>query len=80
MMAAPQTHGAHAAPVSSDRRGSANSATKAEATLIAQLALAGHVVTRGQCGDYNCSKWGYIFYAQDLETLRQFAIKLRVLR
>ena len=51
---------------------------KTEATLIAQLALAGHCVQRGACGGYTVSKWGYSYYAQDLAALRDFAIRLGV--
>lgn len=51
---------------------------KAEATLIAQLALAGHVVHCGPCDDYSVSKWGYSYYARDLVDLRDFAAKLGV--
>jgi hypothetical protein len=57
-----------------------NPMSKAEATLIAQLALAGHTVTRGKCDDYNVSKWGYTFYAQDFDALRAFSVKLGVVK
>jgi len=43
------------------------------ATLIAQLALAGHVVIRGQSGDFTCSKWCMTRYCQDLAELQAFA-------
>ena len=48
------------------------------ATLIAKMALAGHVVIRGKSADFNVSKWGLIFYAQDVVALEAFARKLGV--
>ena len=51
---------------------------KDESTLIARLALAGHVVYRGNCNDYTVCKWGLSFYAQDLAELSAFAIRLGV--
>ncbi len=53
-----------------------NPISKVEATLFAQLALAGHTVTRGQSDDYNVSKWGQTFYAQDFDALKAFAAKV----
>lgn len=51
---------------------------KDESTLIARLALAGHVVHRGNCNDYTVCKWGLSYYAQDLAELTAFAIRLGV--
>ena len=51
---------------------------KDESTLIARLALAGHVVHRGNCNDYTVSKWGLSYYAQDFTELSAFAIRLGV--
>jgi hypothetical protein len=51
---------------------------KAESTLLARLALAGHVVHRGNCNDYTVCKWGHSFYAQDLTELTAFATRLGV--
>ena len=63
-----------------------NSATgqrpsKAIATQIAQLALAGHAVQQLKCGDFLVCKWGYsqnAKYAQDPEALQHVARKLGV--
>ena len=52
--------------------------SKAIATQIAQLALAGHAVQRLKCGDFLVCKWGYSHYAQDFEALQAFAQKLGV--
>ena len=51
---------------------------KAESTLLARLALAGHVVQRGNCNDYTVCKWGLTYYAQDLSELIAFATRLGV--
>ena len=51
---------------------------KAESTLLARLALAGHVVHRGECNDYTLRKYGYAHYRQDLAELTAFAIRLGV--
>lgn len=51
---------------------------KDESNLIARLALAGHVVHRGNCNDFTVSKWGLSYYAQDLTELSAFAIRLGV--
>ena len=51
---------------------------KDESTLLARLALAGHVVHRGKCNDYTVCKWGLAYYAQDLAELKAFAIRLGV--
>ena len=51
---------------------------KAEATQIAELALAGHAVHKGKCGDYLVCKYGLSRYCQDFEELQAFARKLGV--
>ena len=51
---------------------------KAESTLIARLALAGHAVQKGRCDDYTVSKYGYSYYAQDFDALHAFAVRLGV--
>ncbi len=51
---------------------------KDESSLIARLALAGHVVHRGNCNDYTVHKWGLSYYAQDLAELSVLAIRLGV--
>lgn len=51
---------------------------KAESTLIAKLALAGHAVHPCIEGGYTVSKYGYSHYAPDLAALQAFARKLGV--
>jgi hypothetical protein len=51
---------------------------KEEATLLARLALAGHVVHRCRCNDYTVCKYGYAQYCQDLIELHAFAVRLGV--
>ena len=51
---------------------------KEESTLLARLALAGHVVHGGRCGDYTVCKYGYAHYCQDVIELQAFAIRLGV--
>ena len=51
---------------------------KAEATQIAQLALAGHAVHKGKCGDYMVCNYGMSRYCQDFDALQAFARKLGV--
>ena len=51
---------------------------KEESILLARLALAGHVVHRGNCNDYTVCKYGYAQYCQDLTELTTFAIRLGV--
>ena len=51
---------------------------KAEATQIAELALAGHAVHKGKCGDYMVCKYGLSRYCQDFDDLQAFARKLGV--
>jgi len=55
-----------------------NALPKPEATAIAKLAFAGHVVHRGKCNDFIVSKWGMTYYAQDFDELEKFAKKLGV--
>lgn len=52
--------------------------SKEVATQIARLALAGHAVHKGQCGDYLVSKYGMTRYCQDFDELVAFAVKLGV--
>ena len=51
---------------------------KEESTLLARLALAEHVVHRGNCNDYTVCKYGHAQYCQDLAELTAFAIRLGV--
>jgi len=51
---------------------------KDESTLLARLALAGHVVHRGRSDDYIVCKYGYAQYCQDLIELHAFAVCLGV--
>jgi hypothetical protein len=51
---------------------------KAIANQIARLSLAGHVVHKGQSGDYLVSKYGMTRYCQDFTELVAFAQKLGV--
>jgi glutamate mutase epsilon subunit len=60
-----------------------NSATgarhsKAEASLIAILALAGHSVYQLKDGGYLVSKYGYTFHAGDFDALLAFTVRLGV--
>lgn len=52
--------------------------SKAVATQIAELALAGHAVHKLQCGDFLVCKYGYSHYAQDVDALLAFARRLGV--
>ena len=55
--------------------------SKAIATQVAELALAGHTVHKLQCGDFLVCKRGYsqyAQYAQDLDALQHLARKLGV--
>ena len=52
--------------------------SKAEATQIAELALAGHAVHKGKPGDYLVCKYGMSRYCQDFDELQLFARKLGV--
>ena len=51
---------------------------KAVATQIARLALAGHVVHKGQHGDYTVCKYGLTRYCKDFAELQAFAVQLGV--
>ena len=51
---------------------------KAIATQIARLALAGHVVHKGQSGDYLVSKFGMTKHCNDFAELAAFAQKVGV--
>lgn len=52
--------------------------SKAEATQIAELALAGHAVHKGRSGDYLVCKYGLTRYCQDFAELMAFTRKLGV--
>lgn len=52
--------------------------SKAESSLIARLALAGHSVHPLRVAGYLVSKYGYTHHASDLEGLRVFAVRLGV--
>jgi hypothetical protein len=51
---------------------------KAIATQIAHLALAGHAVHKGHCGDFTVCKYGLAKYCQDFDELQAFSRKLGV--
>jgi hypothetical protein len=58
-----------------------NSATdarcsKAESTLFALLALAGHAVHSLKDGGYLVCKYGYTHHASDIDALKAFAVRL----
>lgn len=50
-----------------------NPEIKATATLIAQLAIAGHVVHKGRDGDFTACKYAMVRYCKDLAELQAFA-------
>ena len=52
--------------------------SNAIANLIARLALAGHVVHKGQHGDFTCCKFGLTRYCADFAELAAFAQKVGV--
>lgn len=52
--------------------------TKATASQIARLALAGHHVIRGDRGDFTVTKYGLIRYCANFAELVAFALKLGV--
>ena len=56
----------------------AGSEGKALATQIAQLALAGHVVHKGQSGDFLVCKYGMSRWCQDFAELQAFSRRLGV--
>ena len=43
------------------------------ATLVAQSALAGHAVHRGQSGDFLVTRWGLSRWCADFDELQAFA-------
>jgi hypothetical protein len=47
-------------------------------TQIAQLALAGHAVHKGRCGDFTVCKYGMARYCHDFDELQAFSRKLGV--
>ena len=51
---------------------------KTVATQIAKLALAGHAVHKGKCGDFLVCKYGLSRYCQDFQELKAFARQLGV--
>lgn len=51
---------------------------KQVATAIARLALAGHAIHKGNCGDFTVCKYGMTKYYQDFTELQAFFRKLRV--
>lgn len=51
---------------------------KAIATEIARLALAGHAVHKGNCGDFTVCKYGMAKYCQDFTELQAFSRKFGV--
>lgn len=51
---------------------------KVTATLIAQLALAGHAVHKAQDGGFIVTKWGQTRYCANLAELAAFAQQLGV--
>lgn len=57
-----------------------NPEPKAVANLTARLALAGHVVHKGQNSDFLVCKYGMSRYCQDAGELAAFAKKLGVIR
>ncbi len=73
----PKTHTNSADSRSQEAIQQAND-TKAIATQIARLALAGHAVHKGQIGDYLVSKYGMSRYCADFAELQAFAQKLGV--
>jgi len=50
--------------------------SKAETSLIARLALAGHSVYPLRDGGYLVYKWNYTFHAGDIDELQAFAVRL----
>lgn len=51
---------------------------KALATQIAQLRMAGHVVHKGQSGDFIVCKYGLSRWCKDLAELQAFSLQLGV--
>jgi hypothetical protein len=52
--------------------------SKAESSLRALLALAGHSVHPLREGGYLVAKWGYTYQADDIADLQAFAVRLGV--
>jgi hypothetical protein len=52
--------------------------SKAESSLCAQLALAGHAVHQLKDGGYLVCKYGYTYFAPDIDALKAFAVRLGV--
>ena len=52
--------------------------SKAELNQIARFALAGHAVHPLREGGYLVSKWGYVFYAKNIDALHAFAARMGV--
>lgn len=75
---------AHVLPASQDLKANdskffAKSEPKAIFTLIAQFALAGHAVHKGQSGDFTVSKYCLSRYCQNFAELQDFARQLGVI-
>lgn len=51
---------------------------KAIATQLARLALAGHIVHRGDIGDFTVCKYGMTRYCKDFDELEAFARQVGV--
>ena len=51
---------------------------KQVATAIAQLALAGHAIYKGNCGDFTVCKYSMAKYCQDFTELQAFSRKFGV--
>lgn len=74
----------HSHPVKTLTKDHLNCATdtqnrKAEFTLIARLAMAGHAVHKLVDGGYLVCKYGYTHHASDLAAAQSFAVRLGVL-
>lgn len=51
---------------------------KATATLIAQFAMAGHVVHKGRIGDFTVCKYAMVRYCKDFAELQAFAMQVGI--
>ena len=51
---------------------------KTIATQLARLALAGHIVHRGDIGDFTVCKYGMTRYCKDFAEIQAFALQLGV--
>lgn len=65
-------------PASATQIRNAGQSEKAEATLKAKFAMAGHQVYDGDNKDFLVTRWGMSHYCQDLSDLQAFAKKLGV--